>query len=213
MEKLSLKISKDKIVYLALSASFFLTAGILFIVAARALYRQSNILFGQSGTPQSVPETLPQDIVAIQHKLGIVPATTSVAPVVATVPTPVEVVKTEPVVAPKDVRIVVFSSITTAGAASALKLDLEAAGFVVVKIGNQRPALTNTTIQIKDAKRAPIDALRELVAKKYVLDPITVLADTVSDYDAIIVIGKTETPAPPAAVEEPAVVPPVEPAA
>ncbi len=190
MENPLAKIPKEKLIYPIIGVLFFATAITLFILTARALYRQSIILFSANGGPKAESVVSTQDIAAVKHKLGIT-APDVVAPVpVLPSPSPVAV-PVSPKVKPQDVRVAVFSTVTTAGAAAALKQDLEKAGFVVVKVGNQRPVRINTGIQIKDSKRETIDALRETIAKKYGLDPTTSLDETNADYDAVVVIGKT----------------------
>jgi hypothetical protein len=111
----------------------------------------------------------------------------------ATEPAPAE---TAPVTtAPAEIdkaswKIAVINSTARAGLAGELKKRLEAAGYKVIKIGNQTPAESGTIIKLKTGLSASAPALVEInriISEKYSA-AVSDLAAT-SGYDIEIVIG------------------------
>lgn len=88
-------------------------------------------------------------------------------------------------------KIAVFNSTKTEGLAGALKNDLENAGFLVAKIGNQSKTENATLIKIRENIQQLVigDEVAELVKKRYASAASETL-NANSEYDIEIVIGK-----------------------
>lgn len=104
------------------------------------------------------------------------------------VPAGPEILDTTPAPTPSTIKVAIYSTIPVKGAAADLKKELEAAGFVVPVVGNQRPLIATTTINMKAGSQGLAESLRAVVAKKYEVVSVGTLPDS-SKFDAVVVIG------------------------
>lgn len=93
-----------------------------------------------------------------------------------------------PAPTPSKITVAVYSTIPVKGAAADLKKDLEAAGFLVPVIGNERPLQAATTIRMKEGSQALAESLRAVVGEKYEVMSVGILPES-SKFDAVVVIG------------------------
>ncbi len=99
-----------------------------------------------------------------------------------------ETIDTTPAPTPSTTKVAIYSTVSVKGAAAELQKDLQAAGFKVPTIGNQRPLQATTTILMKEGSQSLAESLRSVVAKKYEVVSVGTLPDS-SKFDAVIVIG------------------------
>ncbi len=99
-----------------------------------------------------------------------------------------ETLDVTPAPTPSTIKVAVYSTIPVKGAAADLKKKLQAAGFTVPVIGNERPLQEKTTVRMKAGSQDLAESLRAVVGETYEVVSVGTLPDS-SEFDAVVVIG------------------------